>query len=362
MNHRVIPISSIHLALGVLFLLGGLMTSSRAYADSAYTLVPVQYGMELKTPDGRVVFRYMTTKPEDIGLTSPSVACFHPVFTPKGEMISNIAPNDHPHHRGMFFGFMNSEFHSPDAYPPNAPPTHWLKAYTVHRADYWAWGVYAPREGRVIQNHSVKLTSGDSKHAQIEIQNDWTIADNGNNFKNYLHETDEVFVTERDGVYVIDTYYRLAPLVDYEILPTAFGGFAFQAQKYGDSYYSSAAGKVELRDPHYSYPDSDWPSEPWYDFTIKLQSDGKTAGVAVVDHPLNPPTRWHNARYLWMLNPCISTFGPFTIHPDQPLILRYRVVVHDGPPPTALIQQLSDEWRATDSNPFPNQAAQSAGN
>lgn len=94
-----------------------------------------------------------------------------------------------------------------------------------------------------------------------------------------------------------------APIV--EILPTAFGGFALQAHKYGDSYYSTAAGKVARRDPHYSYPDSDWPSEPWYDCTIKLQSDEKTAGVAVLDHPLNPPTRWHNARHLWMLNPCI---------------------------------------------------------
>lgn len=158
----------------------------------------------------------------------------------------------------------------------------------------------------------------------------------------------------------IATTTAAAPIV--QILPTAFGGFALQAQKYGDSYYSTAAGKVALRDPHYSYPDSDWPSEPWYDFTIKLQSDRKTAGVAVVDHPLNPLTRWHNARYLWMLNPCISTFGPFLIHPNQPLILRYRLVVHDGQPPTELIQKPSDEWRATDSNPFPNQAAQSTGN
>jgi hypothetical protein len=47
-----------------------------------------------------------------------------------------------------------------------------------------------------------------------------------------------------------------------------------------------------------------------------------------------------------MLSPTITTFDPVTIHPDAPLTLRYRVVVHDGPPPTELLQKLSQEWRA----------------
>ena len=67
----------------------------------------------------------------------------------------------------------------------------------------------------------------------------------------------------------------------------------------------------------------------------------------MIDHPSNPATRWHNSRGLWMLSPTITTFGPVTIHPDAPLTLRYRVVVHDGPPPTELIEKLSREWRAT---------------
>ena len=29
--------------------------------------------------------------------------------------------------------------------------------------------------------------------------------------------------------------------------------------------------------------------------------------------------------------------------PDDPLILRYRVVVHDGPPPTEVLQKHSEE-------------------
>jgi hypothetical protein len=312
----------------------------RAGAASAYTLSPVEYGMELKTPDGRVVWDYMTKKPDNIGLTSPSTACFHPVNTPSGERITNIAPNDHPHHRGIFFGWMNSEFHEPVFYGPNAPPTHPLKAFNVRRADFWAWGTYAPREGRLIQTRELKLVSADAQRATIQIENDWLV-DN----RRMAGESDTVTTFERDGVYVMDMEYTVKPVVDYELEPAAFGGFDLQARKDGDSYYSTAAGKVTRPDPYYSYPESDWPSEPWYDYTIQL-ANGKVLGAAVIDHPSNPATRWHNSRGLWMLSPTITTFGPVTIHPDAPLTLRYRVVVHDGPPPTELIEKLSQEWRA----------------
>jgi hypothetical protein len=52
--------------------------------------------MELKTRAGRVVFEYVTKKPENIGLISPSAAYFDPVRTPSGERVSNAAPNETP--------------------------------------------------------------------------------------------------------------------------------------------------------------------------------------------------------------------------------------------------------------------------
>ena len=330
----------------VLVLAAGIALSGSAYAAADYTLTPVEYGMQLKTPDGKVVFEYMTKKPDGIGLTSPSVACFHPVNTPSGERITNIAPNDHPHHRGIWVGFMDSEFHVPSDFS-KAPPTHPVKGFTVERGDFWSWGVYAPREGRLIQTRDIKLVNADDKHAKIEIHNEWLI-DN----RKMMDETDEVSVSQQDGVYVIDLYYRFAPLYDYVLRQTAFGGFAVQARKDGDSYYATAAGKTYLPDPHYSYPDTDLPSEPWYDYTIQLKDSGKVLGVAVIDHPLNPPTLWHNARYLWMLNPCITALGPMTIHPNAPLDLRYRVVVHDGATPTEVLNKLSAEWRAMHQDEF----------
>jgi hypothetical protein len=48
-----------------------------------------------------------------------------------------------------------------------------------------------------------------------------------------------------------------------------------------------------------------------------------------------------------MVHPTIVANGPFTISHGQTLTLRYRVVVHDGDTPTALLEKLAAEWRGS---------------
>ncbi len=331
----------------LLSFVGSAATSARAQTSPKrfYALVRSHDGFEVKTPDARVVLDYVTIRPTDIGLTAPSACYFHPVETPSGETATNVAPDDHPHHRGIFLGFLDSEFRTPadDQSSGSRQPSGGL--FDIHRADFWGWGFFAPRKNRVIQNRDVRLLHADSRKVVFEVHNDWLVEG-----KKMLEETDHVNVSERDGVYVIDLAYRLAPLYDYVIHKTAFGGFAVEGVKYGDWYYSAPWGKVTLPDPYYSNPETDWPAAPWYDYSVRLKKDGKTVGVAVLDHPLNPPTRWHNT--VWMLNPSISSYRPLMIHSGSALILRYRVVVHDGPPPTRLLQRLSEEWETMQGDPF----------
>ena len=79
---RLTRIFAVLAAGAVAVFLVALATPDRAGAASAYTLSPVEYGMELKTPDGRVVWDYMTKKPENIGLPPPvrlvSIPSTHP--------------------------------------------------------------------------------------------------------------------------------------------------------------------------------------------------------------------------------------------------------------------------------------------
>jgi hypothetical protein len=316
-----------------------LMATPLCALSQSFTLIQGETGPVLKTPDGRIVFEYMTSKPEGSALTAPSTACFHPVYTPGGQRITNIAPNDHPHHRGIWLGWQDSEFHEPlDV--GQMGENHPARAMRITRADFWGWGVYAPREGRVIVTKEFKLVDADAKHAEVEIHNDWNV-----NGRKMLDESDKVIVTELDGVFVIDLTYKLTPIADFVLKQSGFGGFALQARKDGPSFYSTPAGKMTGPDPFYGYPTSDRPDAPWWDFTITPKDSGTMIGATVINSPDNPPTWWHNATYLWMLNPAITSMNSYTIPANTPLTLRYRVVTHDGPPPTALLNKLASDFR-----------------
>jgi len=311
-------------------------------APSAYALEPETYGMVLRAPDGRTIFQYMTVKPKETNLAANSVCCFHPLTSPLGIRVTDLAPGDHHHHRGVFLAWHSMEFREKadfSAFGPTGP----TRGFNINRGDFWGWGQFAPTAGRVIQNRKIEPVALDAEHAELRIENDWMIGD-----ALLMDEDTAVSVRERDGVYVMDLDYGLKPRADLILNHTAFGGFCVRARNDGESYYRSPAGKVDLPDPHYSVPELNWPAQPWYDYTIALK-EGKTVGVAVIEHPANPPSTWHNPRYVWMVNPCIVAAGPVTVKAGEPLRLRYRLVVHDGETPVDLIEKLSQEWRKVGS-------------
>ena len=315
---RTIPAAALGLFLCAA-LAGHSGSTAAEGATKTFTLSPDGYGMVLKTPDGRTVFRYMTKKPADSELTANSVCCFYPVNTPSGERVVDFAPSDHRHHRGVFLA--------------------WHSITGTEKADFWGWGEWAPTKGRVIQNRSVRLVETNASRAALEIRNDWLVEERA-----MIQERLKVDVREAKGAYVIDLNYRLTPTENLTLDQTAFGGLCAKARKDGKGVYSSPGGEVRLPDPHYLKPETDWPAADWYDYTIKLDS-GKTVGIAVLDHPGNPKTTWHNLAPIAMVNPCIVAPGPVKVKQGEPLRLRYRLVIHDGPTPFPLLRERSDEWR-----------------
>lgn len=206
------------------------------------------------------------------------------------------------------------------------------------RADFWGWGAHTPTEGRVIRNRSVDLEKADAEEAILVVCNDWMIGD-----KAVLEELLRIRVRERESAYVVDMDFTLTPRVDVTLDQSAFGGFCVKGRQDGEGAFYSPAGRVNLPAPHHMKPESDWPPAPWYDYVIRLE-EGPTVGVAVMSHSENPPTRWHNIAGIAMNNPCIVALGPVEWPANQPQRLRYRMVVHDGPPPVALLNALGEGW------------------
>ena len=85
----------------------------------SYTLVDDSLGKILKTPDGRVVFEYMTKKPSHTRMNANSVCCFYPLNTPSGQNVV-IFGIGHAHYRGLFFAWHTIDSHE-RATPPLPP-------------------------------------------------------------------------------------------------------------------------------------------------------------------------------------------------------------------------------------------------
>ena len=139
----------------------------------------------------------------------------------------------------------------------------------------------------------------------------------------------------------------LTPTSDLTLTRWAFSGFCVRTLGKDAAPELTAygpEGKVTLPNPSHLKPETDWPEQPWYAYQLKLK-DGKLAGVAVIDHPKNPPSLWHNQRDVRMLNPCIVAPDKVVLKANEPLVLRYRVVAFDGAANREQFDRLAQEWR-----------------
>lgn len=267
--------------------------------------------------------RYHLVKPHGSSLTVDSGCFFHPLTTPKGVPLTDLAPEDHPHHRGVFFGFV--EMHG------------------AADADFWGWGEKAPKEKRAIRNVKIENRRELGPSAHFTARNEW----DADGTVLLDEELRAAFFQPDASMRMLTLIVTLTPKADIALPQWAFSGFCVRTRKDGELEAHGPDGKVDRADPGHLKPESDWPDAPWYAYALKLP-DGARAGVAVMSHPSNPRTLWYNNRAARMLNPCITAPGPLALKAGTPLKLGYRVVVFDGELPRDALSGLAREWGSKD--------------
>ncbi|HYF00418.1 MAG TPA: DUF6807 family protein [Planctomycetota bacterium] len=262
--------------------------------------------------DGAEVLRYQTEKPSGSKLSVESACYFHPLTTPKGTVITDVAPDDHKHHRGVFFA--------------------WVEMHGAKDADFWGWGQHAPKDRRRVVHRESKEDAG-----ALLIRNDWVAEDT-------VVMREEVRATSKtDGdLRVVDLAYTLTPEADTAVARWAFSGFVVRTRKDGKITAEGPDGEVKRPSPKHTDPASNWPDAPWYAFSMELK-DGAKAGVAVVNHPKNLPTSWHVVKGIGMLNPAVCAPAALSLKAKEPVVLRYRVVTFDGALPRERLNALAAE-------------------
>jgi hypothetical protein len=276
----------------------------------AYTVEKAADAVVVKSGD-REVLRYQLVKPEGSALTASSACYFHPLTTPKGAVVTDVAPADHKHHRGIFLA--------------------WVEMHGKKDADFWGWGQYAPVKDRVIVNKSVTGLKGGGK-AEFVVENEWKAEG-----EVLVAEELQVGLRTEGSASILDLAYTLKADAEVRLPKWAFSGFCARLRKDGKAAIWGPEGEAKLPAPNHLKPETDWPAQPWYAYQITLP-DGAELGAAVVDHPGNPKALWHNGMSMRMLNPCIVAPAEVTIKAGEPLKFRYTVLAWDGPLPKELLK------------------------
>ena len=285
----------------------GFTAVSAANAPASFSAERVDECYLLRTGDARSIVRYVAGElPEGERKASIRSGGFcHPLHTPLGEIVTDLAPADHPHHRGIFCG--------------------WVHVEGEKAGDWWGWGAKAPTEGRLIVNREARVTEETEKRVVMRVINSWRAED-----ETVLGERVTVTASTAAGCNVVDYELKYAIPTRKTVLlaQNPFGGFCYRARPRGKAEVSGPGGVIGAPDSVFDRQQTNWPPSRWYDLTYR---DGeKSSGVAIIDHPDNPPSTWHVHRGIPMLNPCIVADAPVNIVFGEPLYLKYRVIAHDG--------------------------------
>ncbi len=227
---------------------------------------------------------------------------------------------DHPHQRSFWF-------------------THGL----VNDVDFWSESSQA---GRVVQR-AVREAEGGPVFAAIVTEDEWIDPDG-----------ERVLADESNY-----RFYDLGPagrMIDFSIVLTAkFGPVAFGDTKEGtfgiriaESMKEARGGRIENSRGLVTEAEAWGKPAEWVDCSGKI--DGKTYGIAILDHPssFRHPTPWHVRGYgLFAANPFgLKEFtgdkakdGTYRLENGKSVLFRYRVLFHPG---TAHEAKVAEAWSA----------------
>ena len=234
----------------------------------------------------------------------------HPLYGLDGEILTEDFPADHLHHRGIFWAW------------------HQVWLGDKRLGDPWAakgffWDVY-----------EAKILAVDSQSNALQVHVHWKSplwTDANGKQKAFVKETTTIRVYRaQDDIRKIDFQIYLLALED----SVRIGGSE------DDKGYGGFTTRIRLPDG-VSFTGSNGPVEPnrlsveagpWLDFAGEFDKDGKVSGLAILCHNSSPgyPQRWILRRKASAQNPVYPGRHPILLSRKEPLVLRYRLIIHRG--------------------------------
>ncbi len=279
----------------------------------AQTVMPVKAarnegGILITQGDQKVLFYQI--EPKSVKGRYTCANYIHPVYGMDGSVLTEEFPEDHLHHRGIFWAW------------------HQILIGEKQVADQWAL------EDFRWEVRNTELLNNNNGMAGLRVQVYWKSPawrDSLGNPKPFVEEQTTVLVHPAAGRH---------RLIDVTISLRAFEGDVRIGGAENEKEYGGFSARIRLpEDMRFIGTDGvvtpiTTPVEagPWLNFTGSLGTASQPAGICILTHPTLPnyPSPWILRASNSMQNAVFPGREPVALPMSEPLVLRYRMVIHDG--------------------------------
>jgi hypothetical protein len=301
-----------------------LLTSCNATnPGAAFSFEKNDQGVEL-LENGQPVFFYQKMPKS---LTGEYICnnYLHPLYNLKGEVISEEFPADHLYHRGIFWA--------------------WHQIYINGTSVGNGWIM------KDIEQDVVDVKTSTDKHsAKLEVNVQWK-SPNFENSKAFVaeHTTITVHPIQND-VRKIDFAIALKALTKGVELGGAddekgYGGLCTRIKLPEDIIFTSENRNITPQTLQVK-------AGPWMDFSGSLINQNEINGLAILCHPETPnyPAPWILRAKTSMQNVVFPGRYRIELPTDKPLVLYYRLIIHNGSASAINLDDLQAEYENTKVN------------
>jgi len=295
---------------------------------SPWTFEPTDDGQLLLKQHDLAFFQYNrepVTDPDHPHPNQPRSAYIHPAWSPDGAIVTgDYSDESHPHHRGFFLAYTKTEV-------GDLHPDFWNLQGGSGKVHFDRLGAEStgPVSARLTVHHRWEAHRPDGRAPIVVLRERWDL---------------EAYETPGADYRLIDLTATQQAVEKPMRLPRyRYGGMAYRGP---DSFFPRGVLDV-LTSAGHDRVEGDQKPARWVDLTGPIASgSNRYAGAAMLDHPSNinhpTPARIHPTRLPFF---CYvpSHDVPVTIGTAEPLVLKYRIVIHDGHPDAERNERL---WRA----------------
>jgi hypothetical protein len=280
-----------------------ILSASCRNQDLGFKFIQTDQGFDL-TENGKPVFSYQKVPKS---LTGEYICnnYIHPLYNLNGDTLTQEFPPDHPYHRGIFWTW------------------HQLYIDTVSLGDGWI-------NSGISQSVVKLLTAKRDAAVSIDLEADW-FSDSLSSGDPFMKEqtTIVVYPSGKD-MRIIDFTIKLNALIDKLEIggsndPKGYGGFCLRLDIPDNMVFTSESGLVMPQELQVN-------TGRWMDFSGAFGSTGNANGIAILCNPKNPafPSPWILRQKSSMQNAVYPGRDRVKLSLNNPLILKYRLVIHNG--------------------------------